>query len=194
MLSNVIRVLDTAVGDRVVPLLMNAGAPVNGTTFAGVAQPGWLLIDTTNTNLYQNINTKASPTWSLFESSNDPGVFTTISTTGLAALNSIEVDTGTKTASATTGAATLNKNAGVITSESLSTAAGAVYTLTLTNSNIAAADQVYASVQYGSSTTGSPAIMTVATAAGSATIKVQNINASAALNGTIKISFLVVKN
>ena len=41
----------------------NAGAPVSGTTLAGVADPGDLLIDTTNVMLFQNINTKASPTW-----------------------------------------------------------------------------------------------------------------------------------
>jgi len=108
--------------------------------------------------------------------------------------NALHVDTGTKTATASAGAATLNKMAGVITSESLSTAAGADYTLTLTNSDIAAADQVMASVQYGTSTAGTPAVATVATAAGSATIIVQNIHATAALNGTIKISFVVFKN
>ncbi len=39
--------------------------PVNGTsgTYAGIAEPGDLLIDTTNTKLYQNRNTQASPTW-----------------------------------------------------------------------------------------------------------------------------------
>jgi hypothetical protein len=44
-----------------------AGAPVDGTsgTGAGLVSPGSLLIDTTNTNLYMNTNTKASPTWSL---------------------------------------------------------------------------------------------------------------------------------
>jgi hypothetical protein len=101
----------------------------------------------------------------------------------------LHIDSGTKTATATTGAATLNKNAGVITSESLTTAAGATYTLTLTDSTIAAADQVFASVQYGSSTTGTPAIATVTPSAGQVVILVQNIHASAALNGTIKISF-----
>lgn len=45
----------------------NAGAPTNGTsgTLKGVAQPGDLLVDTTNKTLYQNTNTSASPTWSL---------------------------------------------------------------------------------------------------------------------------------
>lgn len=109
-------------------------------------------------------------------------------------VSQIQVDTGTKTASATAGAATLNKMAGVITSESLSTAAGADYTLTLTNSDIAAADQVMASVQYGTSTTGTPAIAMVDNSAGSVKITVQNIHASAALNGTILISFVVFKN
>jgi hypothetical protein len=43
--------------------LRNAGAPVNGTTYAGVAAVGALLIDTTNAFLYQNTGTVASPTW-----------------------------------------------------------------------------------------------------------------------------------
>lgn len=122
------------------------------------------------------------------------GAFTTASTTGLATLASAKVDTGTKTAAATAGAATLAKNAGVITSEALTTAAGASYTLTLTNTTIAAADQVMASVAFGTSTTGSPVVTLVTPAAGSVVIVVQNVHASAALNGTIKISFLVLKN
>jgi len=43
----------------------NAGAPTSGTsgTFVNQAQPGDLLVDTTNKTLYQNTNTAASPTW-----------------------------------------------------------------------------------------------------------------------------------
>ena len=43
----------------------NAGIPTNGAagTLVDVAEPGDLLIDTTNTTLYQNTNTQASPTW-----------------------------------------------------------------------------------------------------------------------------------
>jgi hypothetical protein len=108
--------------------------------------------------------------------------------------NSLAVDSGTKTAAATAGAATLSKNAGVITSEALSTAAAGTYTLTLTNTTIAATDQVFASVAMGTSTTGSPVITTVKPGSGSVVIIVQNIHASVALNGTIKIAFLVVKN
>lgn len=104
---------------------------------------------------------------------------------------SISPDTGTATATA--GAATLAKVAGKITSEALTTAAAATYTLTLTDTEIEATDLVFASVAYGTSTTGTPAIARVTPAAGSVVIVVQNIHASAALNGTIVISFFVVK-
>lgn len=115
-----------------------------------------------------------------------------------ATVSALHVDTGTKTAVATgtgaTGAATLNKMSGVITTAALTTAAGAGYALTLTNSDIAAADIVMADVQFGTSTTGSPGLTTVATAAGSCVITVQNFHATAAVNGTLVISFVVFKN
>lgn len=101
--------------------------------------------------------------------------------------------TTTRTATATTGAATLNTGSGTITSESLTTAAGATYTLTLTDSDIAATDLVMVNVRLGTATTGIPAIATVTPAAGSVVIVVQNIAASAALNGTIKIAFVDFK-
>lgn len=102
-----------------------------------------------------------------------------------------KVDNGTKTAAATSGAATLNKASGQITSEALTTAAAADYTLTLTDSAIVATSLVFASVQFGTSTTGEPAITSITPAAGSVVIKVRNIHASAAFNGTIIVSFLV---
>ena len=100
---------------------------------------------------------------------------------------------GTKTATASSGAATLNKPSGVITSEAITTAAGAVYTLTLTNTCVAAADIVLATVDLGAGTGGTPTIASVTPAAGSVVIKVQNIHASAAFNAAIKIRFVVVK-
>jgi hypothetical protein len=103
------------------------------------------------------------------------------------------VDSGTKTAAATAGAATLNKYSGKITSEALTTAADADYTLTLTNSVIAAADQVYVSVANGTNTTEGLAVNRVQEAAGSVVIKIRNTHASSALNGTIVIKYLVIK-
>lgn len=108
--------------------------------------------------------------------------------------NSLAIDSGTKTAAATSGAATLNKNSGVITTESLSTAAGATYTLTLTNSQIAATDVVFATVWLGTSTTGIPEVTLATPGAGSAVIQVHNDHASAAFNGTLKIGFFTLKN
>lgn len=96
------------------------------------------------------------------------------------------------TATATAGAATLNTQLGVVTSEALTTAAGATYTLTLTNTKIATTSRLFVSTGYGTSTTGSPAVMRVQPAAGSATIVIQNIHATVALNGTITIAFLVL--
>lgn len=45
----------------------NAGAPTDGTsgTYAGRAGPGSVLSDVTNTNLYINTGTLASPTWTV---------------------------------------------------------------------------------------------------------------------------------
>lgn len=109
-------------------------------------------------------------------------------------LSGVTLDAGTKTVAAVAGAATLAKMAGVVTSEALSTAAGATYALTLTNTNVAAGDQVFASVSLGTATTGMPAVTTTKANAGSVVITVQNLHASAALNGTIKIAFFILKN
>ena len=100
-------------------------------------------------------------------------------------------DAGTATASA--GAATLSKQRGVVTSEALSTAAGATYTLTLTNTKIATTSILLVNVGLGTATTGQPTVASVVPGSGSATIVIQNIHASAALNGTIKVQFLVAE-
>lgn len=95
-------------------------------------------------------------------------------------------------ATAESEAATVNAQRGYVTSEALTTAAGAAYTLTLTNSRVAAASQVVATVEDGTNTQGIPVVGTVkVTAAGTAVIKVYNLHASQALNGTIIISFTV---
>ncbi len=97
-------------------------------------------------------------------------------------------------ATAVAGAATLNAQTGKITSEALTTAQNAIYTLTLTNNQIAAADIVIATVANGTNTQGSPVVTRVQPAAGSVVILVPNLHASAqALNGTIVVSFQVIK-
>jgi hypothetical protein len=101
----------------------------------------------------------------------------------------IALDTGTATA--TTGAATLSKQSGVVTSEALTTAAGSSYTLTLTNTLVAATSRVFASVQNGTNTQGELTVTSITPGSGSVAIVVKNSHGSQALNGTIKISFLV---
>lgn len=118
----------------------------------------------------------------------------TVTSTGLATVGTLKVGTSTKTATAVAGAATLNKPAGVITTEALTTAKGAEYELTLTNSSIVAADQVFASVQFGSASAGLPVISRVTPASGSVKIRVLNADASDAFDGTLKISFFSLKN
>lgn len=97
-----------------------------------------------------------------------------------------------KTATAASGAATLNNSwVSNITSESLTTAAAASYTLTLTDNSIGAGSVVLPSVSLGTSTTGVPQIVDVAVTAGQVVIIVKNIHASAAFNGTIVIGVVV---
>lgn len=111
-------------------------------------------------------------------------------TLSVAAGKQIKPDAGTATATA--GAATLSKQAGVVTSEALTTAAGAAYTLTLTNTLIAATSIILVSIANGTNTQGVLTLGRVTPGSGSATITVWNTHASQALNGTIKVSFLVL--
>lgn len=90
-------------------------------------------------------------------------------------------------------AATCDSLEGVVTSEVLSTAAGASYTLTLTNSEIAPGDMVLVNVGLGTASAGQPVLGTVTPGAGSATIIITNRAAAAALNGTIVLWFRVIK-
>ena len=109
-------------------------------------------------------------------------------------LYGLRLDTGTKTAAATAGAATLNKDSGKVTSEALTTAAAATYTLTITNSQVAAADLAFVSIANGTNSAGSPQVQSVTPGAGSLVVVVRNAHASAAFNGTLVVSFMVLKN
>lgn len=107
------------------------------------------------------------------------------------AANNLVVDNGTATAASS--AATLNKLAGKITSESLTTAAGAAETLTITNDQVAAADIVLCSVANGDNAAGIPMIGRVTPGAGSFTVTVENQHGTNAFNGTVVVSFFVIK-
>lgn len=96
------------------------------------------------------------------------------------------------TSTATAGAASSLSVAGAVTSEALTTAAGADYVLTLTNPNIASNSVVVASAANGTNTTEGLSVQRIQPAAGSVVIRVRNSHATVALNGTIVVSFAVI--
>lgn len=96
------------------------------------------------------------------------------------------------TVTASSGAATLHDIKCKVTTEALTTAAGDSYTLTLTNKKVMATSTVLVSVCYGSATAGTPVVAMVTPAAGSVVVVVKNDHASDALDGTLKISLLIL--
>ena len=94
------------------------------------------------------------------------------------------------TATATSGAATLSTTYGLITSEAITTAAGASYTLTLTNTTVALTSKIQAVAYLGAGTAGALQIVSITPAAGSVVIVVKNVG-TAALTAAIKIAFQV---
>lgn len=96
------------------------------------------------------------------------------------------------TASATAGAATLDRPTGIVTSEAVTTAAAAAYTLTLTNSKIKATDIVLATIANGTNSAGVPLLSRVTPGNGSVVFVIQNGHAANAFNGTLKVSYAVL--
>jgi hypothetical protein len=96
-------------------------------------------------------------------------------------------------ATSVAGAVTLAALTGKITTEALTTAAVTAYTLTITNSLVAAADVVLVSVAFGTNTTGATAVSRVQPSAGSVVVLIRNVDAVAAFNGTLVVSFQVLK-
>lgn len=103
---------------------------------------------------------------------------------------SVLVDRGVATSTA--GAATINHQAGVVTTESLTTAAAAAYAFTLTNSRITTASIVLVMLMGGTNTTRGIECRAIP-ANGSAAISLYNNNvAGTALNGTLIFGFVVI--
>ena len=94
------------------------------------------------------------------------------------------------TAISTAGAATTQTQASVVTTEALTTAAGATYTFTLTNGLINANSVVIPVVGKGTATAGGLTPIYVTPAAGSCVVIFQNVTL-AAVNGTTKIFFFI---
>lgn len=96
------------------------------------------------------------------------------------------------TATGSAAAETCNAQCGVITTEALTTASGAASSRTLTNSFIATGSIVMVGIIGGTNTTLlAVTIVVTAVAAGSCTVKIENLSGSA-LNGTVAYWFLVL--
>jgi hypothetical protein len=103
---------------------------------------------------------------------------------------SILLDRGTATSTA--GAATVNHQAGVITTEALTTAAASAYAFTLTDSRITTASIVLLQLMGGTNTTRGLELRAIP-GSGSATLSIYNNNvAGTALNGTLIFGFVVI--
>lgn len=102
----------------------------------------------------------------------------------------MEVETAAVTLVSNAG--TLSKRAGKITTEALTTAAGAAQVLTITNTLVAVGDIVRVNRIGGTSDEGTEVYYALA-AAGSFTIILENRHASAAFDGTFIFFFEVVK-
>ncbi len=106
-----------------------------------------------------------------------------------AASGIVNLDSETKTC--TSNACTSNKQATVVTTESLSTAAGSSQAITITNSLVAAGDLAWVEVAGGTNTT--PVIHKAVTTSSTITVTFTNIDPAAALNGTIVFNVRVDK-
>ena len=93
------------------------------------------------------------------------------------------------TGTSTVHAATLNTVEGLITTESLSTAAGATYTFTLTNSQILLASPPPQVAMYSGTNTGGGLTLTSVTNAAGSSVFVWTNTGTTALNGTMLIAF-----
>lgn len=109
----------------------------------------------------------------------------------------IEIDIGTVTqATSITTGVTLSKTAGIITTQSASTAAGAEDEFTVTNTKVGAGSIVLCNmIDYAGTltTNGIPVVQVTDVSAGSFKVMVHNGHASNALSGVLKIGFLVLE-
>jgi hypothetical protein len=92
---------------------------------------------------------------------------------------------------AVAGVATLPIDAGTVTSEALTTAAGAVYTLTLGCQAVTPNSLVMAAIYNGTNSAGDPSLSSVAPGNNVVVVRITNRHATTAFNGTLKIAVMV---
>jgi hypothetical protein len=96
------------------------------------------------------------------------------------------------TGNGTADTATLNNKCGVVTTESLTAPTASEFTLTLTNSAIAAADIPLVTISNGTNTSGLVALERATVTASTLTVVVRQMS-TASLNGTLKVNYFIIK-
>lgn len=99
---------------------------------------------------------------------------------------------GITTGTSASNAVTVTGQLAIITTESLSTAAGADYTLTITDTRVDAGCAAFFSVAQGSTAGGPYYVHNVAITEDQIVIKVRNAHGSTSANGPITIMMLVL--
>jgi hypothetical protein len=89
------------------------------------------------------------------------------------------------------GSSTLNQDAAIVTTESLSTAAGSTYTETFNSNAITPYSLVFVSVQNGTNSQGDVSLQRVTPGNSQVVITIVNRHASQAFNGSLIITILV---
>ena len=92
---------------------------------------------------------------------------------------------------ATTNSGSKNGRIVQVTTESLSSAAAATYTFTLTNIVAAVNSAATATVGYASGSGGMPVVTSVTPGAGTVVVIIKNIHATDALSGTLLITVVL---
>lgn len=89
---------------------------------------------------------------------------------------------------ASSNAVTSTAQAGVVTTESLTTAAGATQAITINKTGVVAGDLAFANIS-GGTNTRAVIVQSVVTGTGTIVVTLKNIEASNALNGTVKFNW-----
>jgi len=109
----------------------------------------------------------------------------------LAAAAAVGGEAAPSTGTAVSNAVTISALKGIITTESLTAAAGATTTITVTNDQVEANSLVLITGQYASASAGIPVFRLGTVSAGSFTVLITNTHGSSALNAVAKIHFVV---
>ena len=112
---------------------------------------------------------------------------------GVMAGNLPGYQSGTGTVSS--GTVTINQPCGIITTASLTTGTATATTFDFVNNRISSTSEVLVSIVGGTNTGGLPTMGQCTVGSGSATVSIVNANctnAGSALNGTLKVAFVVL--